>query len=306
MSSYRIIYRKQDLGRRINSLYRQDQLSIGLLDIGTKEDLISQLEWYTKNLNLSVNVLLTEARLEEEPLQRDFPDATFIVFKSPVTTGEYINVLANECYSTYFLAVRSDMQLIAFDGEKLIEIMEMREHPVVVSPVMLSSDGEVSPTLRVPRISGREVDPLPFMPNLESEEPRLTLYPVMEIGLYDRALFQRLKSYDILISGDYYQAMDFGVRCFLFGYSIVISKALAVLFPGKLSIIEDKSECMGMNRFYTKALSIRRIAGKNTPTKWKPYFDKEAFVEEVKKKQVNLQKTDFMTLCQEWKIDEEA
>lgn len=306
MSTYRIIYRKQDLGRRLTQLYRQEQLSIGLIDISTKEDLRSSLDWYIKNMDVPVNVILTESRLEEDPIYKDYPDATFIVFKNPVTTGEYINALANECYSTYFLALRTDMQLIAFDGRALMNIMEEREHPVVVCPIMLSSDGEVSPIIRVPRINGREVDPLPFMPNLEGSDRELTLYPVMEIGLYDRALFQRLKSYDILISGDYYQAMDFGVRCFLFGYSIVVSKAFAVLFPEKLSIIEDKSECMGMNRFYTKALSVKRIAGKNTATKWKPYFDKEAFVEEVKNKQINLQKTDFFTLCQEWKVEDNS
>ena len=55
-----------------------------------------------------------------------------------------------------------------------------------------------------------------------------------------------------------------------------------------------------MDRFYTKALSIKRVSGKNMVSKWKPYVDKKVLSEEVKKKQVNLQKTDFFTLIEKW------
>ena len=55
-----------------------------------------------------------------------------------------------------------------------------------------------------------------------------------------------------------------------------------------------------MNRFYTKAFSRKRIAGKNLVSKWKPFVDKKVLSEEVKKKQVNLQKTDIFTLVEKW------
>ena len=60
MSSYRIVFSKQDLGYRISTLYRQKQFSIGILDFGTKEDLVSALDWYLANMNLSIHVLSTE------------------------------------------------------------------------------------------------------------------------------------------------------------------------------------------------------------------------------------------------------
>ena len=99
--------------------------------------------------------------------------------------------------------------------------------------------------------------------------------------------------------------MDFGVRCYLLGYRILTTRALALQFPERVSIIEDRSLCEGVNRFYTKALSIRHIAGKNVAEKWKPYVDKELFNEEIKKKQLMLQKTDFFTLVQKWKAPEQ-
>mgnify|MGYP004486309999 FL=1 len=303
MKNYKIIYRKQDIGLRLSSLYRQRQLAIGILDFAGRSELIDTLSWYNANMNSSIHVLTTEYRMEDnQDLIEKFPDATFIVLKDETSTGEFINAFADECDATFFLVVRTDLSIIAFEGEKLMALMSNKNHPAVISPVMISSQGEVMPTLRAPFIRGKEVDPQSFMPNIESEKPEMNLYPLLEIGLYDRALFQRLRAYDVNIMGEFYQSLDFGVRCHLFGYSIVTVRMLAVQFPNRISIIENRSECDGMNRFYTKALSIRRIAGKNIIEKWKPYVDKEVLQEEVKKKQINIQKTDFFTLQKNWKV----
>lgn len=301
--SYRIIYRKQDLGLRVSSLYQQQQLAVGILDSTGAADLMSTIDWYIENMSTVVYVLTTEHRLEECNLAINYPDVTFIVFKTAVTTGEYINAFANECYATYFLVVRTDCSLIAFEGDKLISIMEDKSHPAVIAPVMVSGQGEVMPTVRAPYIKGKQVDPLSFMPEMESDSAVLNLYPLMGVGLYDRALFQRLRAFDTLILGEFFQMLDFGVRCYLMGYSIVTTRALALVYPMRISIIEDRSECEGVNRFYTKALSVRKLAGKNVVTKWKPYVDKEVLNDEVKKKQVNLQKTDFFALVENWKVN---
>ena len=145
-----------------------------------------------------------------------------------------------------------------------------------------------------------QVDPQSFQPDIESDSCQPTLYPVLCLGLYDRALLQRLRGYDVDILGEYYQSLDLGVRSWLFGYKMFTTRNLAVRFPNRVSVIEDRSECSGMDRFYTKALSIKRVSGKNMVSKWKPYVDKKVLSEEVKKKQVNLQKTDFFTLIEKW------
>ena len=303
MKNYKIIYRKQDLGLRLSSLYRQRQLAIGILDFGSRSELVGTLSWYNDNMNSSIHVLTTEYRMEDnQDLIEKFPDVTFIILKDETSTGEFINAFADECDATFFLVVRTDLSIIAFEGDKLMALMSDKNHPAVISPVMISSQGEIMPTLRAPFIRGKEVDPQSFMPDMENEKAEMNLYPLLEIGLYDRALFQRLRAYDVNIMGEFYQSLDFGVRCHLFGYSIVTVRMLAVQFPNRISIIENRSECDGMNRFYTKALSIRRIAGKNIIEKWKPYVDKEVLQEEVKKKQINIQKTDFFTLQKNWKV----
>lgn len=300
MSSYRMVFRKQDLGFRISSLYKQKQFAVGILDFGTKEELEKSLGWYLGNMNLSLHVLTTEYKMEQYDIQSKYPEVTFIVFSNDTSTGEYINAMANECFTDYFLIVRSDMELIAFDGNRLLSIMAGKDHPVVICPVMLSGDAEVMPTLRAPFLRGRDVDPQAFLPDLDNPDEEKTLYPVLQSGLYDRALFQRLRGYDTEIMSEYYQSIDLGTRSWLFGYSIKLTSALAIQFPNRVSVIEDRSECLGMSRFYTKALSIKRIAGKNLVAKWKPYVDKDCLVNEIKKKQVNLQKTDFFTLVEKW------
>ena len=300
------MHQRQDVGIRISSLYRQQQLAVGLLDLSSKEDLIESLKWYTANMSNPIYVITLQTRIDEEDWAALFPDVKCIIFKLPATTGEYINAFADVCFATYFLVVRTDSSLIAFDGERLMAAMGEKNHPALITPVMISSSCEVLPTLRAPFINGRQVDPMSFTPSIDTDEEEPNLYPVMELGLYDRALFQRLRSYDTMISGEFYQAMDFGVRCYLLGYRIFTTRSLAIQFPKRLSIIEDRSLCDGADRFYTKAMSIRRIAGKNVIEKWKPYVDKEVLNEEVKKKQMLLQKTDFFTLMKNWKTKDAA
>ncbi len=302
MSEYKVIHRRQDLGLRISSLYRQEQLAIGILDLSTRKDLESTLKWYTENMSAHIYVMTTSERMEDGDIQDAFQDVNFIVFKNASTTGAYINAFADECYASFFLVVRTDAVLIAFDGEKLMAHMAEHNHPALITPVMISSSGDILPTLRAPFIKGRTVEPLSFVPTIEEDAEEDNLYPVMEIGLYDRALFQRLRGFDEQIAGEYFQSMDFGVRCFLFGYRIFTCRSLAVQFPERISIIEDRSLCDGVNRFYTKALSIRHIAGKNVVEKWKPFVDKDVLQDEVKKKQMILQKTDFPSLIDKWKV----
>ena len=301
---YKTIQRRQDVGMRISALYRQQQLSIGILDVSGADTLKACIDWFIENMNCLVHVITLEDTFENEDLGTLYPDVTFICFSSLVSTGEMINAFADECYATYFLVARSDIQILGFDGSQLIHLMSDRSHPAVITPVMLNQDYEVLPTIRVPHLSEKEIEPLSFMPDITPGKNTKNLYPVMGLGLYDRALFQRLRGYDEAITGEFWQLFDFGSRCHLYGFSLMTCADFAIRFLTKHSVIEDLSQCEGMNRAYTKALSVHRIAGKNVIEKWKPYVDKELLKTEVKTKQIILQKTDFFTLMNEWKSPE--
>lgn len=289
---------------RISSLYRQQQLAIGIIDTADIDTLKSTLEWYLANMNCCLHVIMLEEKCENNALADLYPDVTFICFKSLVSTGEMVNAMADECYASCFLITRSDVQIIGFDGAVLLNAMSDHRHPVCITPVMLSEDMEILPTIRAPFLKGKELDPVSFMPSMKEGAKNNNLYPLMGLGMYDRALFQRLRGFDEEILGEYYQMMDFGIRAHLFGYSLFTHPVFAIRFLNKYSIIEDRSPCEGMNRCYTRALSIHRIAGKNVVEKWKPYVDKALLKGEVRNKQVILQKTDFFTLAQEWENEE--
>ena len=306
IAHYKTVQRRQDVGMRISALYRQQQLSIGILDVASAEVLCGTLDWYMANMNCALHVITLEDTFEQEELGQKYPDVTFICFNSLVSVGEMINAFADECYATWFLVVRSDMQMVGFDGSQLMRLMGEKSHPAMITPIALNQNGEVMPTIRAPYLKGKELDPLSFMPPVEPGRLVSNLYPVMGLGLYDRALFQRLRGYDGQISGEFYQLLDFGIRCHLYGFPIFTSSDFAILFGAKQSIVEDRSRCEGMERCYTKALSIHRIAGKNVVEKWKPYVDKVLLKTEVRTKQIILQKTDFFTLMKEWKNPEET
>ena len=289
---------------RISSLYRQQQLSIGILDVSSVEVLKEAVDWYVANMNCTLHVITLEETFEKEGLGSLYPDVTFICFNSLVTLGEQINAFASECYASCFLVVRSDLQILGFEGGSLMALMADKSHPAMLTPVMLNQDMELMPTIRTPYLKGKEIEPMSFMPSIEPGSLTPNLYPVMALGLYDRALFQRLRVYDTQITGEFFQMADFGIRCYLLGYNILATRNIVIQFPQKISIVEDRSPCEGMERFYTKAMSIRRIAGKNMVEKWKPYVDKALLNEEVKKKQIILQKTDFFTLMDNWKVKE--
>ena len=304
MPEYKVIHRKQDLEMKISSLYRQEQLAVGILDLSSPEMLKGTLDWFLSSFNFCLHVITTQERAEEFDLVQTYPGVTFILFKNKMTTGDYINALSDVCYTTYFLVFRSDSVMIEYDGEYLMNILSDRTHPSLITPVMLSEEGEVLPTVRGPFLRGRDFDPISFTPTVDELTLEPNLYPIMGLGLYDRALFQRLRVYDTQITGEFFQMADFGIRCYLLGYNILATRNIVIQFPQKISIVEDRSPCEGMERFYTKAMSIRRIAGKNMVEKWKPYVDKALLNEEVKKKQIILQKTDFFTLMDNWKVKE--
>ncbi|MBO4718094.1 MAG: hypothetical protein J5599_09375 [Spirochaetales bacterium] len=292
---YSIISRKQDIGQLINQLHREEFLAVGIMDTGTVEDLFATLDWFVGNFNYCLHVVSQSERFPVDEMQARYPDVTFIVFPKAPSLAERVNALADVCMTTYFLTMRSDTNLMNFDWKPIEAKMKAEDHPAMISPWIFNKSNEEIPTLRAPHMRGKEVEPLSFMPSAKCHE---NLYPFLGIGLYDRALFQRLRGYDEEISGAYWQTLDFGVRCWLYGYPVYTMSDIAVLFYSKQFLIEDRSEQQGFERFYSKALSVHQIKGRNFIRKG-PKMIGKVINEEVKPR-IGLYKTDFQALCETW------
>lgn len=303
-NNYKIYHRKQDLGKKIEQLHRSEQLAIGIIDSGSLEMLKSTLDWYTNNMNCCLHVVISSDRGDIANFQSSYPDITFIVFPSFPTHGELVNTIADECFTTYFLIVRSDMEIVRFEGAYLFSLLSSKEAPAALVPAIANSNKEIIPSMRAPNKIGNLIDPISYFPDMSSTESHQTLYPVRGIGLFDRALFQRVRSYDVEIESEYWQTLDLGLRYNLYGNTIGCTSAFIVRFPKSLSIVEDRSPVESINRLHTRALSVENINGKNFPRKFRGHFDRKVYNEEVKKRLSYLVKKDFTTLCNTWKYTE--
>lgn len=237
-NSYHVYRSRQDIGSRIRYLHSEVRLSIALIDMGGRDALIDAIEYYHTQKSWPVTVFLSDSRDALAELRMQFPLVTFIHFPQPASTGAMINVMANECYATYFLVTRSDLRISLLDEEAVFNLFEREMNPAVLTPYVRDRFDELIPTVEVPRLERNFVDPLPFIP---SGEKNTTLYPFMGLGIYERALFQRLRGYDEAISGEYWQFLDFGMRCWLYGYSILSASVFQLSFPYRQFIIENRS-----------------------------------------------------------------
>ena len=298
---YQLYSRKQDIRKFISELHREEFLAIGILDNSNLEDLRETTAWYVKNFNHNIHVITDNGRFSPEQIQNSFPDVNFIFFDKTPSLAESLNALANECKTTYFFVTGADSELVSFDWNGILKQMQSDEHPAALCPLMFNRSRELIPTVRAPHLNHGEVEPMSFMPG---HKPSPNLYPFLGLGIYDRALFQRLRGYDEEIGGDYYQAMDFGTRCWLYGYPLYTVEYIAMYFFSKQFLIEDRSEKEGVARFYSKALAVHKKGGK-TVIKKPVRFDRRFFRTEVRPR-LALYKSDYETICTLWKAPEDA
>lgn len=295
--NFEVFKRKQDIGLLISQLHRKEQLAIGIMDTGTPEELESSLCWFRDNMNFCLHVISDQQRIKIQQMSELHPEATFILFNNSPSLAERINTLADECLTTYFLLIRSDVALMSYDAKYLMKLLTQEEQPVALCPQVFNKSQELIPTVRAPHLQNKIIDPISFSP---TNQPNATLYPFLGMGLYPRALFQRLRGFDNEIEGAYWQSMDFGIRCWLYGYPIYTVPYMTVLFPNKQFLIENRSERAGTKRCYTRALSVHQLHGKNFVMKSRG-LDSKLIKQEIKQK-ISLYKTDFSNLCSDWKL----
>ncbi len=281
--------------------YHVTQIAIAIIDSGTTNELISAIELYTQSLpSVPLYIVTQDGRFDLVRLQDTYAHLGILVFGGSTYIGEKVNAIASVCSANYFLTVRSDTVMVNFEYDALLSLMGQVGHPVVAGSIIANAYREIVPCRRIPVPITDTIDPDSDFPTMDPNHPDHTLYPPMGLGLYDRALFQRLRGYDEEIHSDYFQLLDFGLRSYLFGYHITLSPDLLVQFANRESIIEDRSERPGFERCYTKNLSIRRVKKKNKVKKPPLHYDRASYNGEVKERFQWLQKIDYAHLVETW------
>jgi hypothetical protein len=299
-TNYKIFYKKEDIERRISLLHRQQPFSIGIIAVGGTTALrkaIDSFSFYAHNYSLFV--LMFDEYGDYEALRSQYDYVTFIVFNEPANFATMANIFANECHSTYFFLCRSDLALVDFELDKAIELFQQDEKIAIVTPHLFNRLKEPIPVIQAPHLRETLIDPISFFPPNQDE---FSLYPFLGLGLYERALFQRLRGFDEQIEAEYWQQLDFGIRCWLYGYPIINTPLLSCYFHSRQFVIENRTEQKGIKRVHTKALGVRVIKGKNYPRRVATYGDSKV-LDEVKKR-FSLYKIDFMELIERWQPTE--
>ena len=294
-SEYRLIKSRD----RLTSFATIEKFSIGILDVASAHVLENSINWYSDNMNMSIYVVTTNERMSTNKLSSTYPKVNFICFNYMTSFGNMVNALSSVCYSTYFFAVTSETELLRFEGSALLDCIEKDSDIIMLSPVFINASNEIAESVNKPLYENKKIVTISSDYDLNNEKMK-NLYPIYAIGLYKRALFQRLKGFDELITSPYYQMLDFGLRAHLLSYKIYTHSLLACGFKYRESIAHDTSNENGIKRCYTRALCVEIENGKNYHVKCKHNFDRKLYKEEIKKYQVKLQKIDYATLVKEW------
>ena len=214
-TNYHIFHRRQDIGKRISLLHREETLSIGMIAVDNGENLAVAIDSLLARAGAwTLHVLMYEEQGRLPELRSRFPEVTYIVFTESVSFGTMANALANECHATFFLLTRSDLQCLKLELQQSIQHLHRSDKPSVITPVLTNRLQEPIPVIQAPLLRSGMIDPISFFPSGHTDP---TLYPFLGVGLYERALFQRLRGFDEQLEGEYWQQHDFGISSRLYG-----------------------------------------------------------------------------------------
>jgi hypothetical protein len=190
---------------------------------------------------------------ELEARARKYPTVRFLLLKTEVTDGQRINLGIGEASSSSVFVVWSDMKMVRDTigielAEKLRDVGSL-----CTVPIIKSFKGEIIPTFQVPGFLGKSLKVVAWK---SLREGMRTLFPSDYCGLYDREKYQTLGGYDPQIANPYWQKMDFGFRCYLWGEEIVGSPLLQLSY-----VAEAPSEIItpdpSYKLHYLKNLAVR-------------------------------------------------
>ncbi|MGI6466263.1 MAG: hypothetical protein ACOXZZ_01505 [Sphaerochaetaceae bacterium] len=297
-ANYHFYQGKQDLTRRIKLLHRQQNLSIGVVGVTDQVEAEKALKHYNKLADeIPIYFIGEENQFNYESLSAKYPKVNYIMFNEVAPFALMANTFANECRTTYFLLSRSDVVFEKLSLEKAISLFKLETKSSCVVPSFKNKIDEVLPTLFVPYLNKETIEPLPFSPTNQINQ---TLYPFFGVGLYERALFQRLRGFDQQIEGLWWQLLDFGIKSWLYGYPILNLNSMEAKFFSRQLVIEDRSATNTIKRSLTKALGVKKVGSKFVVTRPKKYYDSVTF-KEIKQRLV-LYKTDLNELIDNWRV----
>ena len=192
-----------------------------------------------------------EPSADVDSLARDFPDVRFLLIKAPSTAGEMINIGIAESRAPVVLSLWSDTRLSVF-SPSLLPVME-KSGVVCTVPVSRNAQLEPIPSWQSPVLKRRRLS-LSYRTPRRDGEP--TLVPFDYCGIYNREKFAQSGGFDSRIANPYWQKLDFGFRCFLWGESVRGTTGIALTYTGPLPR-KIRHPDRGYKLFWLKNMAVR-------------------------------------------------
>jgi hypothetical protein len=187
-----------------------------------------------------------------ESLAREFPGVRFLLIKAPVTTGELLNIGIEESRAPQVIALWSDTRLSAFPAAALDRIE--KAGTLCSVPVARTAQMDTIPSWQSPVWKKRRLS-LSFRIPQKDGEP--TLFPFDYCGIYNKEKFAQSGGYDPAIANPYWQKLDFGIRCYLWGEQLRGTTEVALTYTSAPPE-EDATPDQGYKLFWLKNVAVRK------------------------------------------------
>lgn len=198
-----------------------------------------------------VSVELTTESYDIESLSLRFPHIQFLIPQEEVTIGDMINMGMAEVKSDFVLVIWNDVKITPTTiTPRLLEWI-ISEKKMCIGATLFNNKMQTLPVQMVPSLEKRtmSIHPLPFV-----RDNVATMYANDFMGIYHREKFIQSGGFDYTIVNPYWQNLDFGFRCFLWGEEISLSTLFRLSYENE-NPQEDVTPNRSSLRFYLKNLA---------------------------------------------------
>ncbi len=198
-----------------------------------------------------VSVELTTETYDIEELSLRFPMVKFLIPREKVTAGDMVNIGMAETDSEFVLVLWNDVRLSGTSLPVRITERMQSEKKLCIAPVLVNQKMQMLPVEMVPSVRKTSMK---VTPELCTRDDTATVYPFDFMGIYNREKFIRLGGFDYTLTSEYWQALDFGFRAWLWGEEIRLSTIFRAGYENDIpqeDITPDKSQL----RFYLKNIA---------------------------------------------------
>lgn len=195
-----------------------------------------------------VSIDKTDDNYNIEDFARLSPCVKFIVPHTPVSVGDMINLGMAEVEAENVLVINDSIHINSMLISHNIIEKYVNGKNVCLVPRLVNAQRQQLPVRFSPIVENAV---LKAMPSALISDGVPTLYPFDFVGIYNKERFIKLGGFDHTITTPYWQKMDFFVRAWLWGDSVLMTPLFQLAYDDVVSV-ENSTPDKSHLRFFLK------------------------------------------------------